>query len=87
MVTLDDLLDEMCKEFPEIERSSIKKICKKGLYDTRKILTRNEELIIQGKGNKEVKFFIPLTPENQAELTACNVNKRRYYEKRSKKHI
>lgn len=81
MIRIEDFLDELCEEFPEIERDSINKICKKGLFGIRRVLKRREELIIQGEDRKEVKFFFPMAPEYQAELTAWNVTKRRYYEK------
>ena len=73
----EDLLDELCTEFPEIERGSISKICKTGLSSINKLMRSGEELIINTQGKKEIRFFIPSTPEVQAERAHINSYKRK----------
>lgn len=74
---LEDIIDEVCHMFPDIEESSVKKICKSGLSGINKLMRSGEELYIKMPERKEVKFFIPATPEVQAEITKINAIKRK----------
>lgn len=74
---MDDIIDEVCAQFTDIEKSSIKKICRSGLGGINKLMRAGEELYIKMPERKEVKFFIPATPEVQAEITKMNALKRK----------
>jgi hypothetical protein len=70
--TLEDLLDDLEEEFPDLTRKSIKRICETGLFRMKRILRSGRELILGGKRMPLIKFFIPMTPEAQHEVTKYN---------------
>ncbi len=63
---LDDIMEDVYKEFDQIEKSSLNKICKTGLVKMRSHLSKRNELRLSGDRNR-IKFFIPMTPEVQSE--------------------
>lgn len=76
IIDINDITAELYDEFPELEPKAIDKICKKGLAGINKLMRKGEELIITGEERKIVKFFIPLKPEDQHELSLINAAKR-----------
>lgn len=74
LFSTEDLLEEMYDEFPDVDRKCIDKICRKGMFSLKKLLTSGRELIADGFG-PELKFFIPTTPESQHSLTQFNLVK------------
>ena len=76
-IRLEDLLDEMYQEFPDIKESSIKKICSKGLKGINKVMRGGDELFINSRGT-ELKFFIPLTVEDHSALMTHRYHKHKY---------
>jgi hypothetical protein len=80
---MNDIIQELCEEFPEIEERSIRKICHDGLMGILKFARLKEELLIKMEKNEETKFFVPLTPKRQDEL--INRNKLRRYKAAKKK--
>ena len=77
MFDTNDILAEVCKEFPEINEKAIENICKAGLIGILKLARIKEEVYIRTEGRQGVKFFVPLTPDSQAEL--INNNRMRRY--------
>jgi hypothetical protein len=74
---MSDVIQELCDEFPEIERSSIEKICKTGLSGINKLMRLREELRIDLDEKEWIKFYIPASQEAQARITKENVGRRR----------
>lgn len=74
---LEDVIDQVCAMYPDIEKSAVTKICKSGMSGINKLMRSGEELYIKMPERKEVKFFIPTTPDVQAEITKLNAYKRR----------
>ena len=77
MFTMHDVIQEVCNEFPEIEKSSIEKICKTGLSGVNKLMRQREELRIGLDDMEWIKFYIPASQEAQARITKENVGRRR----------
>jgi hypothetical protein len=72
MFEMKDVLQEVCNEFPEINEKAIETICKDGLMGILKLARIKEELYIRTEGRQGVKFFVPLTPDAQADLINNN---------------
>lgn len=72
--SIDDLLEEMYEEFPDVDPKSISRICKKGLFMMKNLFISSRELIVHGPG-PELKFFVPTTPDSQYSLTQFNIVK------------
>lgn len=74
--TYEDYIDIIHSKFPDVARSSIDRICRKGLRAINKIMRGNLELILYLPDMEEMKFYIPMTPEKQDKLDTHN-----YYRK------
>jgi hypothetical protein len=74
LFSMDDIMEEMYEDFPDIDRANIKRICRKGIFSLKKLLTSGRELIADG-AEAELKFFIPTTPDSQHSLTQFNIVK------------
>ena len=57
MFRMEDVMEELYKEFPEIEEKSINKICHDGLMGILKLARIKEEVSIKTENNEEIKFF------------------------------
>ncbi len=77
MFKMSDVIQEVCDEFPEIEKSSIEKICKAGLTGINKFMRSREELLVCLDHRQEIKFYIPASQEAQARITKENVGRNR----------
>ena len=79
IVTLEDILDELEKEYPEITRESLKKICKKGLTYVNNYLKSGEEIMLYGAKKKIIKMYKPMSPDEQVKKMRIKyyVNKKR----------
>ena len=75
---MTDVLEELYKEFPEIDEKAIDKICKTGISGINRLMRAGEELIMKCEHREQIKFFIPTSPTIQAEITKKNVMRRRY---------
>ena len=73
-IQLDDIMKEMYAEFPELKESSIKRICTKGLRGIIRVMRGGDELFISGD-TTELKFFIPMTVEDQSALMTHRYHK------------
>lgn len=81
IIRLDDVLEEMYDKYPELKPSSIEKICSKGIKSINRIMRDGDELTVRGRvTDDEVKFFIPMKPEDHDEWA-----KRRYFKHKNKK--
>lgn len=80
---IDEVLEELYDEFPEIQPTAIKKICKKGLFGIKKKLTRFLDVDLRLEDRKSVKFFLPSTPEQQRTRIARRLFKRKQNEESS----
>lgn len=80
MFKMTDVLKELYEEFPEIDEKAIDKICKTGISNINRLMRAGEELRIDLDKKKQIKFFIPSSPEKQDELTKKN-RWRRYFKK------
>ena len=80
IITLEDILDELEEEYPEITRDSLKKICKKGLKHINQYLRSGEEILMKGQERKDIKFYTPLPPDVQIPKM-----RRKYYANKKKK--
>lgn len=78
MLKMTDVLEELYKEFPEIDEKAIDKICKTGIAGINKLMRSGEELIIKADNQDPIIFFIPASPKTRAEITRKNVMRRRY---------
>jgi hypothetical protein len=72
MFRMEDVMEELYKEFPEIEEKSINKICHDGLMGILKLARIKEEVSIKTENNEEIKFFVPCTPKAHEELLNNN---------------
>jgi len=79
IITLEDILDDLEKDYPEITRESLKKICKKGLANVNSLLRNGDEIIMDGPKREEMKFYIPLSPEKQIAKM-----RKKYYTKKNR---
>ena len=78
-----DFIDELCEEFPDINRKSIEKICDKGMKGIHRVMRNGMELYIRDKDRTDIKFFIPFTPERQEKMDTRNYyRKLRYNEQK-----
>jgi hypothetical protein len=77
MFTMNDVIQEIYDEFPELEHKAIDKICHHGLIGILKIMRHKEEIIIKSLDKEVIKFFYPCSPEKNSELTLNNVRRRR----------
>lgn len=68
IIQLENILEEVYEKYPLIKESSIDNICKKGLKGINRVMRNGDELFLHGSNGEELKFFIPLTIEDQAEL-------------------
>ena len=79
IITLEDILDELEEEYPEITRDSLKKICKKGLTHINRYMRSGDELIMKGHERKDIKMYLPMAPEAQIAKM-----RRKYYTNKKK---
>lgn len=77
ILTLNDLMEDVYKEFDAVEPKALDKICKHGLLKLRKHLKGSNEMLTKGKDREVMKFFIPMTPENQDAHTGLKLLKQR----------
>ena len=78
MYKMTDILEELYKEFPEIDEKSIDKICKTGISGINKLMRAKEALKIHIANSEQILFNIDASPAVQAEITRKNVMRRRY---------
>ena len=65
MFDIDTILEELYLEFPDVDRKSINKICRHGLSCIRKYTHSGKDVYYSGGSHgAPVKFFIPMTPED-----------------------
>lgn len=75
--TLDDILDELCEEYPQVTRGSITKICKTGLSSIKKYLTHYYNVELKLSSKEIVIFFKPQKAENYNKLVGLRAKKKR----------
>ena len=78
MFKMTDVLEELYKEFPEIDEKAIDRICKTGISGINKLMRAGEELIMKMDKTEQIKFFRSASPAVQAKITKKNVMRRRY---------
>lgn len=79
IITLEDILDELEDEYPEITRDSLKKICKKGLTHINRYTRSGDDLIMRGHELEETRIYVPMSPEAQIAKM-----RRKYYANKKK---
>lgn len=77
MFSMKDVVQELYEEFPEIEPKAIDKICRTGLMSLLKFMRQKEEVIIRTEKQEFIKFYLPMSPEKQSELTTRNILRRK----------
>ena len=78
IITLEDILDDLEQDYPEITRESLKKICKKGLAGINKLLRSGDEVLLTGPMREEMKFYTAL-PE---DIQVAKMRKKYYFKKK-----
>lgn len=74
LFSMEDIMEEMYEDFPDVDKKSINRICRNGMFSLKKLLSSGRELIADGFG-PELKFFIPTSPDSQHSLTQFNLVK------------
>jgi len=79
IIVLDDILDEVKKEYPEFTRKSIEQIGKRGFSRINMELKNGNEVLLKGHKREEIKLYKPKDPEIQIQDA-----RRKYYVKKKK---
>ena len=83
----DDIIEEMYEKYPQIKKSSIRKICKKGLAEIKKHAMRRRDVELKTNAG-HVIFFFPQTPEKQRRRVAIKMVKDKFvHEKANSKRV
>jgi hypothetical protein len=75
IIDQNTIMQEIYAEYPDIDQKSLDKICKKGLSGINKLMRSGFELFIKCRVDgklDEIKFFTPMTPEDQYEVSRIN---------------
>lgn len=81
IVKQEDFMEQIYAKYPHFTEASLDNICKKGMSKLNSFMKSGNEVIIktEHKG-EEIKFFIPMTPEDQQIHST-----RQYYKKLRRK--
>ena len=79
ILNIENILDELEEEYPDITRDSLKKICEKGLSDLLQLLRAGDEVVLRGHKREIIKFYYSMLPETQHKKL-----RKRYYIRKKK---